>query len=79
MAGGLLRGWTFTESLAVAHLMMLYAVANRNGASHITYSRGDPDVAIEIRAQDLGIEGFWAWVCRKHYTISLEEICELLD
>ena len=62
------RGCTFDD-----------AVANRNGASHITYLRGDPDVVIEVRAQDLGIEGFWAWVCSKPYTISLEEICELLE
>lgn len=55
------------------------AEANRNGASHIVYSREGPDVSVDITARDLGIEGFWAWVCRKPYTISLEEICELLD
>lgn len=61
------RGTTFDD-----------AKNNGNGASHFSYSSGQVDVTIEVTAQDLGIQGFWALFCQTPFRISAKEIFDLL-
>jgi hypothetical protein len=54
------------------------AKANRNGASHASYSPGQQDVIMTITAHDLGIRVVWARFCRSPFTISAKRIYEEL-
>lgn len=46
------RGTTFDD-----------AKNNRGGASHFSYAPGEADVMIQVKAQDLDIDGIWALFC----------------
>ena len=51
---------------------------NRNGVGHFSYAQGQPDVVLQVTAQDLDIQGFWAMLCQTPYKMSAKAIFESL-